>query len=359
MPTRGAAKLTTPLAAPSNYFELTFTADAGRPYRLWIRGRADDNCVLQRLGVRAVLRQRRTPPAHAAYRIGTTTATRLQPRSVQRLRAVGLGLGRQRLGTERRSVRGIYFAATGTHTIRIQTREDGLAIDQVVLSADAYLSAVSRRHEERHGDPAEVGRQHAATTATAAAAAGEIVLHAATATHEWSAAGRCESDTTAAGGQRLYNPNAGAAKVVSAARQPGDLLRADVQRRGRQARIGCGFAPGPTATTTRTIRCTCSSPAASTSREPRSTGSAPRPRAEFNLEACSGCGLSNWGWEDNGWGTGVLGPGHLFRGDRAQTHPHPAARRRRVDRSDRALRGPPTSTRRRGRRRTTRSSCRS
>ena len=33
---------------------------------------------------------------------------------------------------------------------------------------------------------------------------------------------------------------------------------------------------------------------------------------EFNLESCSGCGLANWGWEDNGWGTGVLGPAIYF-----------------------------------------------
>ena len=30
---------------------------------------------------------------------------------------------------------------------------------------------------------------------------------------------------------------------------------------------------------------------------------------EYNLEACSGCGLSNWGWEDNGWGS--MGP-HVY-----------------------------------------------
>jgi endonuclease/exonuclease/phosphatase family metal-dependent hydrolase len=35
----------------------------------------------------------------------------------------------------------IYFATSGTHTIRVQAREDGLAIDQIVLSAQSYLSA--------------------------------------------------------------------------------------------------------------------------------------------------------------------------------------------------------------------------
>ena len=30
--------------------------------------------------------------------------------------------------------------------------------------------------------------------------------------------------------------------------------------------------------------------------------------AEINLEDCSGCGLAGWGWQDNGWGAGVMGP---------------------------------------------------
>ena len=34
----------------------------------------------------------------------------------------------------------MYFTA-GTQTIRIQQREDGLAIDQIVLSPDTYLTS--------------------------------------------------------------------------------------------------------------------------------------------------------------------------------------------------------------------------
>ena len=36
-------KITTASATPANYFELTFNAEAGRGYRLWIRGKADSN----------------------------------------------------------------------------------------------------------------------------------------------------------------------------------------------------------------------------------------------------------------------------------------------------------------------------
>jgi hypothetical protein len=34
----------------------------------------------------------------------------------------------------------IHFAADGTHVIRVQQREDGAIIDQVVISPDAYLN---------------------------------------------------------------------------------------------------------------------------------------------------------------------------------------------------------------------------
>ncbi|MCA1563493.1 MAG: hypothetical protein LC804_25655, partial [Acidobacteria bacterium] len=34
----------------------------------------------------------------------------------------------------------IYFAGSGLQTLRIQTREDGLSIDQIVISRGTYLS---------------------------------------------------------------------------------------------------------------------------------------------------------------------------------------------------------------------------
>src|SRR5439155_503067 len=35
----------------------------------------------------------------------------------------------------------VYFATTGTHTVRVQQREDGAIVDQIVLSPTTYLSA--------------------------------------------------------------------------------------------------------------------------------------------------------------------------------------------------------------------------
>ena len=34
----------------------------------------------------------------------------------------------------------VYFAQSGQQTIRVQVREDGFGIDQIVLSADKYLT---------------------------------------------------------------------------------------------------------------------------------------------------------------------------------------------------------------------------
>src|SRR6185295_12998091 len=34
----------------------------------------------------------------------------------------------------------IKFATTGTHTIRVQTREDGVSVDQIILSSARYLT---------------------------------------------------------------------------------------------------------------------------------------------------------------------------------------------------------------------------
>jgi hypothetical protein len=39
---------------------------------------------------------------------------------------------------------------------------------------------------------------------------------------------------------------------------------------------------------------------------------------KYTLEDCSGCGLSGWGWQDNGYGAGVLGPPIYFAASGAQ-----------------------------------------
>jgi hypothetical protein len=138
-PNAGAAKVAAPLATPANYFEMTFTAEAGRAYRLWIRGKADGNAWAND-SAHVQFSGSVTQAGAPVYRIGTTSGTQFNLESCSGCGLASWGWEDNGWGT---GVMGpvIRFAATGTQRIRIQTREDGLAIDQIVLSAERYLSA--------------------------------------------------------------------------------------------------------------------------------------------------------------------------------------------------------------------------
>ena len=105
-PDAGGAKITTALAAPTHYFEVTFNAEAGRAYRLWIRGKADanywanDSVFIQFTGPSP---RRCGPVAHRHHE-----RRRVQPGRVQRLRRRQLGLAGQRLGSGRHGSAGLF-----------------------------------------------------------------------------------------------------------------------------------------------------------------------------------------------------------------------------------------------------------
>jgi hypothetical protein len=138
-PDGGSAALSLPRKAPIDYFELTVPVEAGRAYRLWLRGRADgnspdnDSVFVQFSG--AV-----TLSGSPIYRVGTTSALTV---NIEECGGCGLhGWGWQDTGAGV-AVLGplVRFAADGLQTIRIQTREDGISIDQAVLSPLEYLTA--------------------------------------------------------------------------------------------------------------------------------------------------------------------------------------------------------------------------
>jgi hypothetical protein len=138
-PDAGAAKLVTPLANPTNYFEMTFNATAGVDYRLWIRSRAqndfwgNDSVFIQ-------FSDSVNSSGSAVFRIGTTSAAEMNLEDCSGCGLSGWGWQDNGWGV---GVLGplIRFATTGTHTIRIQVREDGLSIDQIVLSSQAFRNS--------------------------------------------------------------------------------------------------------------------------------------------------------------------------------------------------------------------------
>jgi endonuclease/exonuclease/phosphatase family metal-dependent hydrolase len=136
-PDAGAPKRATPMADPADYFELTFNADAGVPYRLWLRGRADRN-FWGNDSVYVQFSDGATAKGTASNRIGTTTAAGVVLEDGPQ--AVISGWGWQDNGYGIGALGPVlYFSRAGTQTLRVQTREDGMAIDQIVLSAGRYL----------------------------------------------------------------------------------------------------------------------------------------------------------------------------------------------------------------------------
>jgi hypothetical protein len=136
-PDAALPKVSTALAAPTDFFELTFTAEANRPYRLWLRARAqkdaynNDSVSVQFSGS---VDQAGAP----VFRIGTTGGIPIVLEDCGGCGVSGWGWQDNGYGI---GVLGptITFGSGGVQTIRIQRREDGISIDQIVLSPVTYL----------------------------------------------------------------------------------------------------------------------------------------------------------------------------------------------------------------------------
>jgi Phosphoesterase family len=137
-PDLGAAKVAAPPIVPANYFEMTFNADAGKGYRLWIRGKAEKN-YYGNDSVYFQFSQSVTSTGTPIYRVGTTSATTFVLEDCSGCALSGWGWNDNGYGA---GVLGalIYFEKSGPQRLRVQGREDGIYIDQIVLSADRYLT---------------------------------------------------------------------------------------------------------------------------------------------------------------------------------------------------------------------------
>jgi hypothetical protein len=112
------------------------------------------------------------------------------------------------------------------------------------------------------------------------------------------------ADSTAAGGARLTNPDVGAAKIVTASANPASYAELTfTASAGKPYRLwvrGITLNNSPY-NDSAFVQFSGSVDSSGNPVYRIGTTSA----AEVNLEDCSGCGLSGWGWQDNGWGIGV------------------------------------------------------
>ncbi len=137
----GASKITTALANPTSYVEVTFTPQAGQPYHLWMRGRAESNTYTND-SVFVQFSNAVTSGGTAIYRYGTTSAAEYNLEDCSGCGLAGWGWQDNGWGV---GINGpdIIFDSSDPQTLRIQSREDGLSIDQILLSPTKFRPGVS------------------------------------------------------------------------------------------------------------------------------------------------------------------------------------------------------------------------
>jgi probable HAF family extracellular repeat protein len=136
-PNNGFAQTTAPLAAPTHYVDVTFTPVANTPYKLWLRLKALDNSKLndavwvQFSGARA--------NGNPVYAIGSTSGLLVNLATSSTATSLNnWGWANTAYWLSQHTT---FTFGTGTQRLRIQTREDGVQVDQIVLSPKTYLSS--------------------------------------------------------------------------------------------------------------------------------------------------------------------------------------------------------------------------
>jgi hypothetical protein len=126
----------------------------------------------------------------------------------------------------------------------------------------------------------------------------EIVLYASqapTKVGNWTAV----SDSTAAGGARLVNPDAGLPKITAASPSPSSYVEMTfAATAGKPYRIWIRGKAQDDSPYNDSVYVQFSGTVTSSGTAIYRTGTT--SAAEINLEDCMGCGLSGWGWQDNG-----------------------------------------------------------
>jgi hypothetical protein len=136
-PDAGWATTSMPVASPQHYFEATFDADASTTYQLWMRMRgAADSKWNESVWVQFdnAVATDGTP----RWRIGSLSALLVNLENCS-----GCGIanwGWQDNAYWLSQPARVRFATSGPQTLRVQVREDGVAIDQIVLSPSTWLT---------------------------------------------------------------------------------------------------------------------------------------------------------------------------------------------------------------------------
>lgn len=136
-PDAGWSSVNAPLAAPNDYFDVAFTAPASTAYHVWFRMRATANSKYNDSAW--VQYSDAVSNGAAVYALGSANALLLNLENCAGCGDSGWGWKDGAYWLSQAST--IQFSSSGPHTMRVQVREDGVQIDQIVLSPANYLSS--------------------------------------------------------------------------------------------------------------------------------------------------------------------------------------------------------------------------
>jgi len=135
-PDAGWAATDAPLAQPTDFVDVRFVAQAGVPYRVWLRLKAaanskwNDSLWLQFSDALV--------NGAPAYAINTDAGLLM---NLENCSGCGMSGWGWQDGAYWLAKPLVTFGSAGTQTLRVQTREDGVAFDQIVISASTWLSS--------------------------------------------------------------------------------------------------------------------------------------------------------------------------------------------------------------------------
>jgi hypothetical protein len=319
-PNAGAPKLTTALASPVDYFEFTVDPLDNGPYTVWVRGRADgnldtnDSVFIQFSNARNAADEADNERDY--FKIGTTEGLAV---NIEDCSGCGVhGWGWQDGGYGKR-VPGpwLYFTNGLPTTVRVQRREDGISIDQIVIAKENRGNEPNFYYAPGYQkDDDTILPSHTPSGGTPAA--GDIVLRAGVDGASLHGSWLKVADAAAAGGARLRNPDAAATKLAAPLASPThyfdlafDAKKEVGYRIWIRGKADADFWGNDSAY----VQFSGSVTGLGAPMWRIGTGSA----TTYTLEDCSGCGLKNWGWNDNAYGAGALGPLVYFAADGRQT----------------------------------------
>ena len=133
----GAPKVTLPLPYPNDAVLVTFVADPTQVYKLWLRLKADNNSWSND-SIWIQFSDAADLGGAPQYQIGSTSGLAINLEECLNCGVSGWGWADDGWGAVNKNGVLLRFPGGGQQTLWIQTREDGVSVDQVVLSAQKY-----------------------------------------------------------------------------------------------------------------------------------------------------------------------------------------------------------------------------